>query len=394
MEHSILWHVYPLGFTGAPIREAHDSKPRLRELVNWLDYAVELGVNGLLMGPIFTSTSHGYDTLNFYEIDPRLGTRADWDYFVQECRKRGLGIMLDGVFNHVGREHPDAAELVDFTETGEPKLFEGHRSLLALKHHDPKIERLVEDVMCYWLEAGATSWRLDASNTVPAEFWGRVLPRVRERFPNTWFIGEAIHGDYEQFVAESTIDSLTQYRLWKAVWSSLKDRNFFELEYAFEQNNDYLNFMIPNTFIGNHDVTRIATMVGRDAAVLALTVLMTVGGVPSIYYGDEQAYTALKTDRTGGDDAIRPMFDGGHDEEMFRLHQQLIGLRRRHPWLTEARASTVHLTNEEFRYRVESGDDHLFVTLDVRDGYRALVQSPDGTELFSFRTVSQTPAST
>ena len=382
MEHSILWHVYPLGFTGAPIRGEHDNQPRLRELVKWLDYAVELGVNGLLLGPIFESTSHGYDTVDYYRIDARLGSREDWDYLVEECRKRGLSLMLDGVFNHVGRLHPLASQIVRYDRTDPnnpvPALFEGHQSLWALNHDDPAVADMVVDVMCYWLEAGASSWRLDAANTVPATFWGKVLPRVRERFPHVWFIGEAIHGDYREFVEVSTIDSLTQYRLWKAIWSSLNDRNFFELDHALGQHNGFLDFMLPNTFVGNHDVTRIATKVGRDNAILALVVLMTVGGVPSIYYGDEQAYQAEKTDTRGGDDAIRPQFDGGFDPEMFRMHQQLIGLRRRHPWLTRARTEPEYLTNEEYRYRVHNGPDAIFYNYGVTHATPAQIKVKPG----------------
>lgn len=107
VDHTIWWHVYPLGFCGAPIRGEHTAAPRLRRLLNWLDYAVELGASGLLLGPIFASEAHGYDTLDFYRIDPRLGTDEDFDDLVAGCRARGLHLLLDGVFSHVGAGHPD-----------------------------------------------------------------------------------------------------------------------------------------------------------------------------------------------------------------------------------------------------------------------------------------------
>ena len=109
-EHSIWWHVYPLGFTGAPVRPEMGpdagATHRLRRLEPWLDYVIELGCNGLLLGPIFDSETHGYDTLDYYRIDPRLGDEGDFDRLVAACKERGIKLVLDGVFNHVGRGHP------------------------------------------------------------------------------------------------------------------------------------------------------------------------------------------------------------------------------------------------------------------------------------------------
>ena len=107
IDHSVLWHVYPLGFLGSEsIRGAGPTVHRLRSLERWLDYVVELGASGLLLGPVFKSTSHGYDTVDHFEVDPRLGSHDDFDHLVGALRDRGLRILLDGVFHHVGREHP------------------------------------------------------------------------------------------------------------------------------------------------------------------------------------------------------------------------------------------------------------------------------------------------
>ena len=116
--HAILWQIYPLGFTGAPISvDAQSASPKggadgshsLDRVIAWLDYAVELGVSGLLLGPVFTSETHGYDTVDYFHIDPRLGSGSadggdqSFERLAQEAHARGLRIVLDGVFNHVGR---------------------------------------------------------------------------------------------------------------------------------------------------------------------------------------------------------------------------------------------------------------------------------------------------
>ena len=299
VEHAIWWQVYPLGFCGAPIRDPEPTPaPRLRRLMGWLDYAIELGTSGLLLGPVFASQTHGYDTVDQFRIDPRLGGEEDFDALVAACSQRGLRLLLDGVFSHVGAQHPDVIRALDEGPGGPtadlfdidwnapggpaPRVFEGHASLVRLNHASERAVQYVTAVMEHWLARGIDGWRLDAAYSVDTGFWARVIPAVRGRHPNAWFLGEVIHGDHSRFVASSGLDATTQYELWKAIWSSIKDRNFFELGWALNRHNGFLAHFTPNTFIGNHDVTRIASVIGSDGAVMALAILLTLGGIPSI----------------------------------------------------------------------------------------------------------------
>ena len=393
-EHVIWWQVFPLGFTGAEKtatpepREAH----RLLDLVPWLDYAVELGASGLALGPIFSSETHGYDTTDYLALDPRLGTDEDVDALIAEAHRRGLRVLLDGVFNHVGRSFGPFQEVLangPAADAGawfslqwhagavpgdEPEYrdFEGHHHLVALNHDEPAVADFVVEVMEHWLARGADGWRLDAAYAVPSSFWGRVTQRVRSFYPDAYFVGEYIHGDYAAEVEAGGLDASTQYELWKAVWSSLNDANFYELTSALERHNALLATYAPLTFIGNHDVTRIASKL-TDAELLphAIVVLLTVGGTPSIYYGDEQGYRGIKEDREGGDDDVRPVFPPSPDDlsplgrPIFALHRDLIGLRRRHPWLHRATTEVLQLSNEVLAYRVASGDGALVVALNL-----------------------------
>jgi cyclomaltodextrinase / maltogenic alpha-amylase / neopullulanase len=394
-ERAVWWQIYPLGFVGAE-QDAVAGAPirhRLGHLVGWLDYAVNLGASGLLLGPVFASSTHGYDTIDHFRIDPRLGDEADFAALVNAAHDRGLRIVLDGVFNHVGRDHPQFQRAIadgprspsaawfrlispaDET-TGGPKYatFEGHRQLVALNHDQPEVADYVERVMSHWLDRGADGWRLDAAYAVPRNFWKRVLPAVRARHPGAYIFGEVIHGDYAGFVRETGVDSVSQYELWKAIWSSLNDRNCFELAWAMERHNAMLDTFVPQTFIGNHDVTRIASQL-RDERHLAhaLVILMTCGGLPSIYAGDEQAFRGIKEHRAGGDDAIRPAFPATPADlapfgwPIYRLHQELIGLRRRHPWLHRARSRVVEIRNTDVVFEVSQGEDRLWVALNLAD---------------------------
>lgn len=383
VQHVIWWQVYPLGFVGAypadPVPGA--DQHRLRRIVDWLDYAVELGASGLALGPVFASRSHGYDTTDHYRIDPRLGEDADFDLLVAAARDRGLRILLDGVFNHVGTDFPryqqaDAGGDASWFRRrgGDFVTFEGHGGLIALNHANAEVVDYTVEVMSHWLDRGADGWRLDAAYAVPDRFWAQVLPRVRERHPQAWFVGEVIHGDYPTRVRDSGFDSVTQYELWKAIWSSLNDANFHELDWALTRHNEFLDTFVPMTFIGNHDVTRIASQLTDPKHVEhALVLLLTTGGTPSIYAGDEVAYRGVKEERFGGDDAVRPEFGapfdgvGEHGHQLFRSHQHLIGLRRRHPWLHTARTTPLGVTNTGYVYSTRSGDDALVVALNVDD---------------------------
>ena len=379
-EHAIWWQLHPLTFTGAQTATPAPA-PRLGRVEAWLDYLVDLGCNGLLLGPIFASQTHGYDTVDHFRIDPRLGTEEDFDHLVGQCRSRGVRLLLDGVFNHVGRgfnafqdvlAHGRASAYapwfrLDFdADRPDGGLdgfgyadFEGHHELVALNHAEPAVQDYVARVMTHWLDRGASGWRLDAAYAVPLPFWRVVTDRVRAAHPGAWLVGEVIHGDYEAAIRDGGLDSVTQYELWKAIWSSLNDRNFFELAHALTRHNAYAAAFLPQTFVGNHDVTRLASRLSAPEHLPhALAVLLTVGGIPSIYYGDEQAFRGVKYDRAGGDDEIRPAFpdtpaglapDGW---PTYRLHQDLIGLRRRHPWLARANSEVLTLRNEFLAYRV------------------------------------------
>ena len=387
VRHSIWWQVYPLGFTGAWPDRGDGDGHKLRRLEAWLDYAVELGVSGLALGPIFASETHGYDIVDHLRIDPRLGDDGDFDSLVAAAHDRGLRVLLDGVFNHVGRGHPAFRQvLADGPEAATASwfrltwpgpqydTFEGHGGLVALNHREPAVADLVIEAMNHWLDRGADGWRLDAAYAVPEEFWSSVLPRVRDRHPDVYVVGEVIHGDYPDVVSRSTMDSVTQYELWKAIWSALNEKNFFELDHALGRHNDFLDSFVPMTFLGNHDVTRLySKLTDERNAALALAVLMTVGGTPSVYAGDEQGFTGVKEDRESGDDAVRPPFPDKPGDLVpygwpaYHLHQDLIGLRRRHDWLHRARTRTVHLTNEQYAYEVSDGDRKLLVCLNLGD---------------------------
>ncbi|WP_434157770.1 alpha-amylase family protein [Clavibacter michiganensis] len=425
-DHVVWWHVYPLGFTGAPQTRddlagpdggspAHPDAPpahRIDRLRAWLPYLVDLGANGLLLGPVFDSETHGYDTRDHLTLDPRLGDDADLDALLADASARGVRVLLDGVFNHVGRSHPrfaqaladgpgsEAASWFRWDGAGEPVGFEGHGALVTLDHDSEAVRAHVAEVMIHWLDRGISGWRLDAAYAVPATFWAAVLPRVRERHPDAWFVDEMIHGDYAGYAAESTIDSITAYELWKSVRNSIAEGNLFELDWTLTRHAELLPSFTPQTFVGNHDVTRIASAVDPRHLGHAIALLLLLPGIPSIYAGDERGLTGVKEDRAGGDDAVRPEYpaspddlrDDEHAARIRSLHQELVGLRRRHAWLVDARMETSGLTNTALTITLRpsgtgaaggvapGSPGALRLVLNIGDEPVEVAGSPDGRE--------------
>ncbi|MCL2482109.1 MAG: alpha-amylase family glycosyl hydrolase [Propionibacteriaceae bacterium] len=400
---AIWWSVYPLGACGAPIREPADGSVhhRLRRLEAWLDHLVCLGCNGLALGPIWASSTHGYDIVDHLRIDPRLGDDQDFGHLLAACHDRGVKVLLDGVFNHVssdhravrdvlahGWDHPSAALLrSDPHRADKLSRFEGHDGLVELDHSHSAVADHVVQVMTHWLDFGADGWRLDAAYRVPATFWAGVLPRVRATHPEALVVAEILHGDYGAIADKASFDSVTQYELWKAIWSGLKDRNPHELAWALQRHEHTRGHEIPWTFVGNHDVTRIATQVGGGAAQVATAIVMTLSGTPAVYYGDELGWTGLKEERVGGDDQIRPALPDqpsqwtGEQAATIRATQLAIRLRRTHPWVAEASTEVVSCTQHILVWRSVSGPYWIEASLDVSEQPQLSVRDQTGDVL-------------
>ena len=252
--------------------------------------------------------------------------------------------------------------------------FEGHDNLITLNHSSPRVQEFVRDVMLHWLRRGIDGWRLDAAYAVPAEFWAAVLPEVRREFPDAWFVGEMIHGDYVNYVKTAGLDSVTEYELWWAIWSSINSINFHELEWTLGRHARFVEHFLPLTFLSNHDVTRVASQI-RDQRHWshAVALLCFLPGVPSVYYGDEFGLEAIKENRPSGDDAVRPempyergLFDHSHPE-VEQAYRRMIGLRRRHPWLVDG-VITIELVDKArlvVRSRARHGQESLALALNL-----------------------------
>ena len=328
-EEAVFYHIYPLGLTGAPKQNSYGEPiHRLNTLFPWISHIKEIGCNAIYIGPLFESVGHGYETTDYKKLDSRLGTNEDLTNFVTECHKQGIRVILDGVFNHTGRDFFAFQDIKNHRENSQYKdwycnvSFGGNNSyndgfsyenwggydlLVKLNQHNPAVKDYICDVIRFWVsEFDIDGIRLDAADVLDFDYMKALRHVANEVKPDFWLMGEVIHGNYSRWANDGTLHSVTNYMLHKALYSGHNDHNYFEIAHTIK----YVSGMVGNnlklySFVDNHDVERIYTKLTNKAHFLPVHVMLyTLPGVPSIYYGSEFGIEGKK--ESFSDDSLRP----------------------------------------------------------------------------------------
>ncbi len=331
-DEAVFYHIYPLGLTGAPKTNSY-GKPehRLNTLQPWIGHIREIGCNALYIGPLFESVGHGYETTDYKKLDSRLGTNEDLTAFVEECHRQGIRVILDGVFNHTGRDffafqdikknrenspYKDWYCNVNFwgnNEYNDGFSYEnwgGYDLLIKLNQHNPAVKEYICDVIRFWAnEFKIDGIRLDAADVLDFGYMQALRQTANEIGPDFWLMGEVIHGDYTRWVNEGTLHSVTNYHLHKALYSGHNDHNYFEIAHTvrrlYEMGGNRPDGLKLYNFVDNHDVERIYTKLTNKAHFVPVHILLyTLPGVPSVYYGSEFGIEGKKEQYS--DDSLRP----------------------------------------------------------------------------------------
>ena len=334
-DEAVFYHIYPLGLTGAPKQNAYE-KPvhRLNTLLPWITHIHNLGCNALYIGPLFESVGHGYETTDYKKLDSRLGTNEDLVNFVKECHSQGIRVILDGVFNHTGRDffafkdiqkNRESSRYRDWycnvnfygnNEYNDGFSYEnwgGYNLLVKLNQRNPEVKDYICDVIRFWVKSfDIDGIRLDAADVLDFDFMKALRQTANEVKPEFWLMGEVIHGDYIRWVNEGTLHSVTNYHLHKALYSGHNDHNYFEIAHTvkrlYEMGGNRPDGLKLYNFVDNHDVERIYTKLSNKAHFAPVHILMyTLPGVPSIYYGSEFGIEGKK--EYGSDDSLRPQLN-------------------------------------------------------------------------------------
>jgi len=321
---AVFYHVYPLGLCGATRQNSYAGSPRqsLERLLPWLDHARALGATALLLGPVMESGTHGYDVADYFQVDRRLGDRSTMARIAKEAHDRGLRLVIDGVFHHVGRnfwafrdvlEKGKESRFVDwfyldfngrspFNDAFSYETWNGCYDLVKLNLSHPEVRGHLFEAVSDWIrEYHIDGLRLDAADHLDMGFMRELGIWCRRLVPDFWLMGEVVKGPYNAWLEVGGLDSVTNYECYKGLYSSHNDENYYELAYSlrrhFGEDGLYRSASL-YTFVDNHDVNRVASRLDNPAHLFPLyCLLFTIPGTPSIYYGSEFGLKGAKSPR-------------------------------------------------------------------------------------------------
>ena len=398
-ERGVFYHMYPLGMTGAPRHnDATEVTNRFAELLQWILHIRTLGCNAIYIGPLFESTSHGYDTRDYKLVDRRLGDNESFKVFVKQCHDSGIRVVVDGVFNHTGREffafkdiqekkwdspYKDWYKGVNFDwqgPCGDPfgyDAWQGHFELPCLNLFNPAVRSYLFDVIRFWVdEFDIDGIRLDCANVLDFNFMKEMRQETARMKEDFWLMGEVIHGDYSRWVNPQMLHSVTNYELHKSLYSGFNDHNFFEIAHNVRRLEAIGRQLY--TFVDNHDEDRIASKLKLKEHLLPIYLcLFTLPGIPSIYYGGEWGVEGKRTSTS--DEALRPAIPiSQSDERNCELIQFICAVGRIHDENEEfhgGRYQELLLTNRQYAF-ARHGADSVIITAVNNDGNDVEIDVP------------------
>lgn len=395
-DDTIIYHIYPLGFCGASkFNDSEDIIYSLDKIYDWIDSFRELNIGAIYFGPVFESVEHGYDTIDYKVIDKRLGDNESFKKICKEFHDNGIRIILDGVFNHVGRDFwafkdirekgPESAYCGWFynlhfggqSPYGDNFSYEGwngHYNLVKLNLKNPDVCNYLMDVINFWIEEfDIDGIRFDAADCVDFDFFKRVRSFCKSKKHDFWLMGEIIHGDYTRWANPEMLDSVTNYECYKGIHSSHNDKNYFEIDYSINRQKGnggiYKDIHLYN-FLDNHDVNRIiSTLKNKEHILNCYTLLYTMPGIPSIYYGSEYGIAGVKENNS--DDNLRPNLDirkmPKTNSEIYNHLVKLGEIHKTYHALSSGSYQTITIRNQQMLFKRESDGQVVYIALNLED---------------------------
>ena len=401
IRESIFYQFYTLGFCGVlEPSKVYKEENRLIKIEKWIPHLKEMSINAIYFAPIFESSYHGYDTKDYYKVDKRLGTNKDFKELCEKLHENNIKVILDGVFNHVGREF---WAFEDVRKNGRNSKYcnwfanlnfdsrspmgddfnyqswNGCYDLVKLNLRNQEVlDHLLYAVGAWIDEFDIDGLRLDAADSIDFEFFKALKKFTETKKDNFWLMGEVIHGDYTRWANPESLDSVTNYECYKGNYSSHNDKNYFEIAYSlnrlFGSGGIYKDLCLYN-FADNHDVNRLASTLKIPEYIYNVyTLIYTIPGVPSIYYGSEYGVKGVKGN--GTDLPLRPELELGKineaNDKLFELIKKLGKIRCESEALKYGNYEQVVVKNEQFIFARTSKDDKIYIVLNLSDKESAL----------------------
>ena len=392
-DEAVVYQIYPLGLCGVlnEERSSDDSVVghSILEVKDWISHIKKLGATCILFNPLMESDYHGYDTRDYYTVDRRLGTNDDLKEVCDAIHEAGLKILFDGVFNHVGRgfwAFKDVQEKkwdspycgwfhlsfdgnTEYNDGFWYEGWEGHNELVKLNLDNPDVRQHQFDAIKQWTDLyGIDGLRLDVAYCL-SDFYLKELRRFTSTLKEDFVLmGETLHGDYNMYMNDEKCHSVTNYECYKGLYSSFNCANMHEISYSLNRQFGYENWCIYRgkhllSFVDNHDVSRIATILeDKQQLPVIYGLLFGMPGVPSIYYGSEWGAKGEKRD---GDPALRVSFDAPQFNALSEWISVLARIKRQSAALCYGDFHDVLITNRQCVFARRSEEECVWTLINA-----------------------------
>lgn len=386
---SVFYQIYPLGFCGAPFENDGVLTPRIRKVIDWIPHIKNLGANAIYFSPVFESDTHGYNTRDFRKIDVRLGTNEDFADVCQALHKEGIKVVLDGVFNHVGRGFWAFQDVLEkrwdspykdwfhISFDGNSNYndglwyegWEGNYDLVKLNLCHPDVKQHIFDSIRSWVEEfDIDGLRLDVAYCLDENFVRELRAFCGSLKPDFFLVGEMLHGDYNRLMNDSMLHSATNYECYKGLFSSFNSMNMFEIIHSLLRQFGPENWTLYRgkhllCFVDNHDVSRIASNLTNEQHLpLIYALCFGMPGIPCVYYGSEWGAKANKSE---GDPALRACFDAPVENDLTAWISKLAAAKKASNALNYGDFRSVVLTNRQCIFERKTDSERVLVAINA-----------------------------
>ena len=387
---SVFYQIYPLGFCGAPFENDGILEHRILKVMDWIPHMVRLGINAIYFSPLFESDTHGYNTRDYRKLDVRLGTNEDFKQVCDALHKNGIRVVLDGVFNHVGRgfgpfqdvlQNRERSPYVDWfgrIDFGGNSPYndglwyegwEGNYDLVKLNLHKEEVVRYLLDSVKSWVDAfDIDGLRLDVAYCLDEGFVRRLRDFTQNLKPDFFLVGEMLHGDYNRLMNDQMLHSATNYECYKGLYSSFNSMNLFEINHSLLRQFGPENWTLYKgkhllSFVDNHDVTRVASILSNEKHLPLIYALMFgMPGIPCVYYGSEWGE---KAEKNQGDPALRPSFDKPVWNDLTEWISRLARAKSQSQALNYGGFRSVLLTNRQCIFERKTEEERVLVAINA-----------------------------
>lgn len=412
---SVFYQIYPLGFCGAPFENDGVLEHRIKKVNDWIPHIKKVGANAIYFSPVFESDTHGYNTRDYTKIDTRLGTNEDFAEVCDNLHKEGIKVVLDGVFNHVGRGFWAFQDVLKNREQS-PYVnwfgriafdgnsnyndglwyegWEGNYDLVKLNLRDEDVIQHIFDAIRGWVkEFDIDGLRLDVAYCLDHDFMRRLRRFCDELKPDFFLLGETLHGDYNQIMNDEMLHSVTNYECYKGLHSSFNSMNMFEINHSLLRQFGPENWTLYKgkhllSFVDNHDVTRVASILNNKKHLpLIYALAFGMPGIPCVYYGSEWGAEGRKED---GDSALRISFEEPQWNDLTDFIAKLAKAKKESKALQYGDFTSTVLTNGQCVFKREWEGERVYVAVNATDqdfwaGFDA--GTSQATDLISENTV-------